>query len=56
MYAKFEGNSTKRLHFMVVFASVQKKKKKTKKMSDFLKAHISRMASTIYFRSGPSLS
>jgi len=40
------------LHFMAFFASVHKKEKinKTKKKNDFLKAHISGMAGTIYFR------
>ena len=41
---------------MAVFASVWKEenKKKTKKMSNFLKAYISGMIGTIYFKSGMS--
>ena len=45
------------LYFIAVFWKCAKKKKekkekKAKKMSDFLKAYISEMAGTIYFRSG----
>ena len=54
MRAKFAGNPITCVRFMAVFASVRKeeKEKKTKKMSNFLKAYISRKAGTIYFRSG----
>ena len=51
--AKFEGNLITRLHFMAFFVSVhkeEKEKNKAKKKNDFLKAHISGMAGTIYFR------
>ena len=53
MLAKFEGNLIMHLHFMAVFfASVQRERKKTKKMSDFFKAYILGTVGMIYFRSG----
>ena len=54
MCAKFEGNPITCLSFMAVFCKCAKRKgrKKTKKMSNFLKAYISGMADAIYFRSG----
>ena len=53
MRAKFEGNPITLLHFGVVFCKyVKKRRKKTKKMSDFMKAYISGTADAIYFRFG----
>ena len=43
------------LYFNMVFLKICEKKKKRKnekKMSSFLRAHVSRMAGVIYFKSG----
>ena len=41
--AKFQGNQIMRLHFMAIFVSAKRgrKKRKKKKLSQFLKSHIS---------------
>ena len=60
MRAKFEGNPITHFCLLAVFLQVcekeeekeTKRKTKTKKISNFLKAYISGMSSTIYFRSG----
>ena len=53
---KFKGNRITRLCFMIDFVSVQKKgkkiRKKMKKMSQYLKAHISETPGAIDFKFG----
>ena len=52
---KFQGNWITCFHFMVTFTPRQKeeeKKKKTKKLSQFLKVHILLMPGTIYLKIG----
>ena len=55
MRAKFEGNLITCLHFIAVFLQMCKKNKKTKKMSDFLKAYISGTTGAIYFMCSPDI-
>jgi len=50
--AIFEGNPITHLRFMAVFWKFAKRRKKMKKMRDFLKAYISGTAGAICFRSG----
>ena len=51
MCAKLKGNWIPHLRFMAVFCKCAKRRrKKTKKMSDFLKAYISGTAGAMYFR------
>ena len=52
MHAKFEGNSITYSRFMAVFCICAKRRKRRKKMSDFLKDYISGTADAIYFRYG----
>ena len=57
IHAKFEGNRITHFYFIAVFLQVCKKKekgkkRKMKKMSNFLKAYILGMAGMIYFKSG----
>ena len=54
MCAKFEGNLIMCLHFMAVFASMQKeeKKNKNKQLFEGLYIYISGTAGVIYFRFG----
>jgi len=44
---KFQGNQITRFHFMVTFIPRRKEGKKTKKLSQFLKLHISEIPGAI---------